>query len=298
MTRSGFVSISGQPNVGKSTLLNALMNEKVAIVSDKPETTRDNIQGILTLEDCQIIFVDNPGIHKPHDLLGRIMLTKAESSLLEADIVLLLTEQRFAFNKEDKRIISLLPREKGDKKVFLVINKVDRVKDKKVLLPLMAEAQKHYPFDEIIPISALNQRDVARLLDVVRSNLPEGPFFYPEDQLTDKSERFMIQEIIREKVLIETYEEIPHAVAVSVDDLREDEKSGLLHIYATIMVERTSQKSIIIGKNGKMIKQIGQLARMEIERLLERHIYLELWVKVYEKWKKDPEALRELGYSE
>lgn len=297
MAKSGYVSISGQPNVGKSTLLNGFLKEKVAITSRKPETTRDNIMGILTEEDYQVIFIDTPGIHKPHDLLGKIMVSRAASSILEADIILFLIEKKTAFNENDLDIVSRLPEKKNGKKVFLVINKADQVRDKKLLLPLMAKAKEYYPFDEIFPMCALKTGDISRLLELIKKNLPEGPFYYPEDQLTDKDDTFMVQEIIREKVLSETYEEIPHSVAVIVDQIEERDNKKALNVYATIYVERTSQKSIIIGKKGEKLKAIGQLARVDIEKLLERHVFLDLWVKVRENWKKDPRALLEMGYA-
>ncbi len=298
MKRSGFVSISGQPNVGKSTILNGLLKEKVAIVSRRPETTRDNLRGILTEKDCQVVFTDTPGIHKPHDLLGKVMLTRAQSSIMEADIILFVTEKRVAFNREDDNIVKRLPRPEEGKKVILVINKVDRVKDKKILLPLIEKALEFYPFDEIVPICALKPDHLTKLMDVIRPLLPEGPFMYPEDQITDKNERFLVQEIIREKILRETYEEIPHAVAVVVENWEEDDDTDRINIHATVFVERTSQKAIIIGKEGAMMKKIGQLARADIEHMLERHVYLNLWVKVFDKWKTNPHALREMGYSD
>ncbi|NQT33417.1 MAG: GTPase Era [Candidatus Omnitrophica bacterium] len=296
MTKSGFVSISGQPNVGKSTILNGFLKEKVAIVSRRPETTRNNLRGILTEGDTQIIFLDTPGIHKPHDLLGKIMLSQAQSALMESDIILFVTEKNTAFNKNDENIRARIGEPNKDKKVLLIINKVDKVKNKKLLLPLIKEAQSFYPFDEIVPICALKENDIDQLLNTIRSYLPEGPFYYPEDQLTDKTERFHIQEIIREKILEATYEEVPHSVAVVVDEMEEEEKTT--RIYATIFVERTSQKAIIIGKNGEMMKKIGKLARKDIEQSLSKHVYLDLWVKVRTKWKKDPNAMRDMGYSD
>jgi len=298
MQRSGFVSISGQPNVGKSTLLNGFLREKVAIISKRPETTRDTIRGILTLEDCQVIFIDTPGIHKPHDLLGKIMLSRAQSSIMESDVVLFVTEKRIAFNEGDMSIVERLPDPEDGKKVILIINKVDRIRDKKVLLPLLEKARNIYPFDDMIPVSALKRPDLDRVLKAILSHLPEGPFLYPADELTDKTEAFMIQEIIREKLLTETREEIPHSVAVLVDDMSEDTAGGKTEIHATVFVERTSQKSIIIGKNGAMLKKIGTIARPEIEELISKPVYLHLWVKVSEKWKKNPNALREMGYAD
>ncbi len=296
MERSGYVAIAGQPNVGKSTLLNGLLKKKLAIISRRPETTRDNIRGIFTEGNSQIIFTDTPGIHRPHNLLGKVMLTRAQSSLLEADIILLLTEKRFALGSEDMNIISRFPEQKEGKPVILVINKVDRIKQKKSLLPIIEKAKKKYPFAEIIPMSALKARDLEKLISVIKSYLPKGPFPYPKNQLTDKSDEFMVQEIIREKILTKTYEEVPHSVAVVVTDTQEDKKTELLNISATIFVERTSQKAIIIGKSGMMIRTIGKLARMEIEELLGRRVYLDLWVKVQDKWKRDPSALQEMGY--
>ncbi|MFH1846894.1 MAG: GTPase Era [Candidatus Omnitrophota bacterium] len=296
MKKSGFVTIAGQPNVGKSTILNGFLKEKVAIISKRPETTRDNIRGILSEKDCQIIFVDTPGIHKPHNLLGKIMLTRAQSSLMESDIILFVTEKRIAFNSNDENICNRLPDPKQNKKVLLVINKIDRIKDKKTLLPLMDKAQKFYPFSDIIPISALKEKDLENLLSTIKTYIPESPFLYPEDQLTDKSEDFFLQELIREKVLELTYEEIPHSVAVVIDEVKEEK--SIKKIYATIFVERTSQKSIIIGKNGSMLKKIGESARKEMEELLSQKIYLNLWVKVSENWKKDPQALQQMGYTD
>ncbi|MBU0571746.1 MAG: GTPase Era [Candidatus Omnitrophica bacterium] len=296
MEKSGYVAIAGQPNVGKSTLLNGLLKKKLAIISRRPETTRDNIRGILTEKNLQIIFTDTPGIHRPHNLLGKVMLTRAQSSLLEADIILLVTEKRFALGSGDMNIISRFPEQKEGKTVILVINKVDRIKQKRALLPIIEGAKKKYPFAEIIPMSALDACDLEKLMSVIKSYLPEQPFLYPKDQLTDKSDEFMIQEIIREKILTKVYEEVPHSVAVVVTDTQEDEKTELLNISATIFVERTSQKPIIIGKSGMMIRNIGKLARVEIEELLNRRVYLDLWVKVRDKWKKDPNALEEMGY--
>ena len=294
MHKSGFVSISGQPNVGKSTILNGLLGEKVAIISRKPETTRDNLRGILTQDDAQVIFIDTPGIHKPHDLLGKVMLSRAQSSLMESDIILFVTEKRTAFNKDDENILSRLPDPSEGRTVLFVINKSDTVRDKKALLPLMKKAGEAYPFKEIIPMCALDKKDLEKLLSVIKKYLPEGPQLYPEDQLTDRDETFHIQEIIREKILTETFEEVPHSVAVTVDDISEED--GVVNIYATVYVERTSQKSILIGKKGAMMKKIGELARADIEDLLSRHVFLTLWVKVSEKWKKNPRALEDLGY--
>ncbi len=298
MYKSGFVSISGQPNVGKSTLINGFIGKKVAIISDKPETTRDAIRGILSEKDCQIIFVDTPGIHKPRNLLGKLMLTRAQSTILESDIILFVTEKRHLFNKDDENIRSRLPEPGTDKKVILVINKVDKIKDKKLLLPLIQKANDFYPFDEIVPMCALKKKDINKLLDIIKTFLPEGPQLYPEDQLTDKTERFHIREIIREKILKATHEEVPHSVAVSVESIEEKKDGKLFNVQAVIYVERPSQKAIIIGSGGEMIKRIGKAARTDIEDLLKKRVYLDLWVKVLNKWKKNPDALQEMGYSD
>ena len=298
MYKSGFVSISGQPNVGKSTLINGFIGEKVAIISDKPETTRDAIRGIFSEKDCQIIFVDTPGIHKPRNLLGKMMLTRAQSTIMESDIILFVTEKRHIFNKDDENIRDRLPEAGSGKKVILVINKVDKIKDKKSLLPLIERANDFYPFDQIVPMCALKKKDINKLLDLIKTFLPEGPQLYPEEQLTDKTDRFHIREIIREKILKATHEEVPHSVAVTIESIEEKKDGKLLNVQAVIFVERPSQKAIIIGSGGDMIKRIGKSARSDIEDLLERHVYLDLWVKVLAGWKKDPGALQEMGYSD
>ena len=298
MYKSGFIAILGQPNVGKSTLLNGLLKEKLAIISSKPETTRDNIRGIYTDDECQIIFVDTPGIHKPHDLLGKLMLSRAKSTIMESDAIIFITEAHKAMDPKDINILSNLPSPDEDKNVYLIINKVDRMKNKKGLLPIMKKASELYPFKEIIPISALKNEDSQRVLDIVKADLPEGDKLYPEEYLTDRDESFIVQEIIREKILKNTHEEIPHSVGVVIDEMKLNSKKNLYNIYATIYVERISQKSIIIGKNGAMLKTIGQQSRSEIEDMLSKKVYLNLWVKVFEKWKKDPKGLKELGYTD
>ena len=223
MTRSGIVAISGQPNVGKSTILNGLLKEKVAIVSRRPETTRDNIRGIYTEGDYQIVFIDTPGIHKPHDLLGKFMLTRAQSTMMESELIVFVTEKKCALNSEDDRIIDRLPDPSEGKKVILVINKTDRIRNKAMLLPLMKKAAEKYPFAEIVPMSALKEKHLDGLIKVIKKHIPEGPFLYEEDELTDKTYEFQIEEIIREKILKTTYQELPHAVAVSVDQVQRNE---------------------------------------------------------------------------
>lgn len=299
MTKSGFVAIAGQPNVGKSTMLNGFLKEKIAIISPRPETTRDIIRGILTEEDYQIVFVDTPGIHKPHNLLGKVMLSRAQSTLMESEIILFVTEKKYAFNDDDMKILDRLPEPgNGHQKVMLVINKVDKVKDKKTLLPLMKKASEVYPFDEVIPICAFKEAHLDGILKVILKYLPEGPFLYPEDEITDKGSNFLIQEIVREKLLALAYQEVPHAIAVVVDELKPDEDTGVLTAFTTIYVERKTQRAIVIGKNGEMLKKVRKMAEDDIRKLFGKTIHLDLWVKVYEKWKTNPNALRELGYSE
>jgi len=296
MYKSGFVSISGQPNVGKSTMLNGFLQKKIAIVSNRPETTRDNIRGILTTASSQIIFIDTPGIHKPHNLLGKLMLSKARSSMLESDIILFVTEKPIAFNEDDLRIIEHFGDNAKNKPVICIINKVDRIKDKAILLPLLQKAQKIYPFDHIIPICALKQKHLEGVLETINSLLPEGPELYPADQITDQTDDFLIKEVIREKILLSTYEEIPHSVAVIIDKINQSKKK--MDIFVTILVERPTHKSIIIGKGGSMLKKIGILSREELEEMFKAHINLNLWVKVFEKWKKNDNALKDAGYSD
>lgn len=292
--KSGFVAIIGKPNVGKSTLLNAFLKEKLAIVSSKPETTRDKILGILNLPQAQIIFIDTPGIHQPHLLLGKHMVRTAQGSIFDADLILFMSEAFGRLGEEDLRIIELL---KGIKKpVFLLINKIDLV-NKSFILPKIDEASKRYNFQEIIPLCALDNKDTEKLLKEIIEYLPQGPKLYPEDQLTDKNERFMAAELVREQVLNFTKAEVPHSVAVLVEEMKEREGKNLTFINALIYVERPSQKSIIIGAKGQMLKQIGAAARAEIEKFLGKKVYLELWVKVHKNWRKDERILRELGYA-
>jgi len=222
------------------------------------------------------------------------MLSRAQSSLMETDIILFVTEKHQAFGKEDLHVRGRLPKPESGKKVVLVINKVDKVKNKKLLLPLMKKARDFYPFDEIVPICALKDEDLETLLKTIESYLSEGPFHYEEEDLTDKSMEFMIREIVREKILAGTYEEIPHSIAIMVDEIKEEK--GKVNVYATIFVERVSQKSIIIGSGGTMIKKIKTAARKDIKKLLSKKVSLDLWVKVSDKWKRNPAALRELGY--
>ncbi|MBF0494175.1 MAG: GTPase Era [Candidatus Omnitrophica bacterium] len=297
MKRSGLVAICGRPNVGKSTLLNNLVGKKVSIISPKPETTRDNIRGILTEKDTQIVFIDTPGIHKPHDLLGKIMLTRAQSSLMEADIILFLIEEGGAFRDDDMNIIERLPKPEEHKPVVLIINKSDMIKKKEAILPLIEKAVKLYPFKEIIPMSAKNAKHIEEMLRTVRSYLKEGEFVFPESSFTDKGEEFMAEEIIREKILECTRHEIPHASAVNITRFTKKAETNKIHIEATIFIEKSSQKGIVVGKGAEMIKKIREMSQKEIQKALNCKVRLELWVDVKEKWKNNPESLADIGYA-
>ncbi|CAM3946980.1 GTPase Era [Catellicoccus marimammalium] len=290
--KSGFVALIGRPNVGKSTLLNRIVGQKVAIMSDKAQTTRNKIQGVYTTEDAQIIFIDTPGIHKPKSRLGDFMVESAYSALHEVDAICFLVSADQKMGRGDEFIIERL--RKVDTPVYLVINKIDKVHPND-LLPLIEQYMAAYPFKAVIPISATQGNNVDELLKTLVEELPEGPQYYPEDQVTDHPEYFIVSELIREKVLELTREEVPHSVAVVVDKMRGDE-NGKIHVQATIIVERASQKGIIIGKNGQMLKNIGTRARKDIERLLGNKVYLELWVKVQKNWRDKQVYLQDYGY--
>lgn len=292
--KSGFISIIGRPNVGKSTLLNHLVGQKIAIMSDKPQTTRNKIQGILTLDDAQIIFIDTPGMHKPKHKLGDFMVKIATNTLNEVDLILFMVNATERFGRGEAFILEKLQEVKTP--VFLVINKIDLVHPDDLLL-IIDEYKDKYPFAEIVPVSALQGNNTERLVEVIKEYLPEGPKYYPDEQITDHPERFIIAELIREKILHLTREEIPHSVAVVIDKITRME-SGTVHVMATIIVERPSQKGIIIGKQGRMLKEIGKRARVEIELLLGSKVFLELWVKVQKNWRDKASLIREFGYRE
>jgi GTP-binding protein Era len=292
--KCGYVSIIGKPNVGKSTLINTFLKQKILIVSNKPQTTRDKILAILTKENYQIIFVDTPGIYRPKFLLDKYMVKMAKSTFEDVDIIVFLIDAISGIEKEDIEILNLLSRIENKKK-FLCVNKIDAVRKAKVL-PLLDKAQNLCEFDEYIPISALKNDNLDLLLEKIVESLPESSPLYPKDQITNKEERFHVKELIREKILEHTREEIPHAVAVTIDEFKERENKDIIYIKANIWVERDSQKAIIIGNKANMLKEIGTEARKEIERFLGKRIFLDLWVKVYEKWKKDERALKRLGY--
>ncbi|KPK41133.1 MAG: GTPase Era [Omnitrophica WOR_2 bacterium SM23_29] len=292
--KSGYVAIIGKPNVGKSTILNYLVGEKVAIVTEKPETTRDKILGILTRGDAQVVFVDTPGIHKPRNLLGKHMTRIAKESFLEVDLIVFILDITSGIATEDEIIFNLL--KDAGKPAILLINKVDLV-SKSLSLPLIDEASKIYEFKEIIPTSATKGDNMDALLKKIIEYLPQGPKYFSDEQLTDKTERFLVSEMIREKALELTREEVPHSIAVLVEEFKERPKKELIYIRAMIFIERPSQKKIIIGHKGRMLKNIGEAARKDIEDFLKKRIYLDLWVKVYENWRKDPQALKMLGYA-
>ncbi|NQT95218.1 MAG: GTPase Era [Candidatus Omnitrophica bacterium] len=290
--RSGFVAVIGKPNVGKSTLLNSILNQKVAIVSSKPETTRENIKGILTTDSGQAVFIDTPGIHKPHLLLGKLMVKKAKTSLFDGDLLVYMVELTSGLTDADYIILDLIKEAK--KPAIAVINKID-IASKSKALPIIEELKDQYEFLEYIPISALNNDGVGLLRDKIFFNLPEGEKYYPDSFVTDKTDQFQVAEIIREKALMLTREEVPHSVAVQVErmDLRQDK--DILDIEATIYVERESQKGIIVGQKGSMAKEIGSLSRQELEEKFGKKVFLRIWVKVLKNWRKDPKSLKRLS---
>jgi GTP-binding protein Era len=293
--KSGFVGIIGRPNVGKSTLLNTFLGEKVAITTPKPQTTRNRILGIMNTDGGQFVFLDTPGIHRAKTPLNILMVKSAMGTFGEADVLLLLVEADRGLHDEDSLIIESLKAIKIP--VILVINKIDLVK-KETLLPLIDSFKDLYAFEEIIPISALKGFGVDRLADILWRLLPEGPKLFPDDMITDRTERFIASEIIREKILLLTRQEIPYATAVVVEAFKEEEERNFIRIQAAIIVEKDSQKGIVIGKKGAMLKDIGRQARKDLERFFNARIYLELFVKVRKDWTRDGRLLKELGYSE
>ena len=284
---SGFVSILGRPNAGKSTLLNSLVGAKIAIVAEKPQTTRTAIQGVLNLPGAQVVFLDTPGIHKPDTALNRRMIEVVKSALDERDLLLYLADVTRPLTMEDRDAVALLRRVRTP--TLLLLNKIDKLRDKRRLLALIEDYRALHEFEEYIPISALRDDGLDVLRNTILARLPEGPAYFPPDYLTDQPERFMAAELIREKILHETREEVPHAVAVVVD--RWEETPKLTKIAATIYVERDGQKAIVIGARGSMLKKAGTAARQEIELLLGRKVFLEMHVKVQPKWRENPRFL-------
>ncbi len=290
--KSGFVAIVGRPNVGKSTFMNYVLGQKIAIMSDKAQTTRNKIQGVYTKDDAQIVFLDTPGIHKPKHELGEFMVKSAYSALKEVDAVLFMVNVSEKRGPGDDFIIEKL---KGIKTpIFLVLNKIDLVTPE-LLLERVESYKDALDFAGVFPISVLQGNNVNELMEGLINALPEGPQYYPADQITDHPEYFVVSELIREKILQLTQEEIPHSVAVTVDKMQKDEFDKV-HVYANIIVERKSQKGIIIGKGGRLLKEIGTRARRDIQQLLGNKVYLELWVKVEKDWRKRKSNLQEYGY--
>lgn len=291
--KSGYVTIVGRPNVGKSTLINNIMGEKLSIISSKPQTTRNTIQAILTKDDVQIVFLDTPGMHKPKYKLGEYMVNVAQSTLNEVDLVLFLTTPEGEIAPADKHILEQL--RNIETPVILVINKVDTVKKDAIAKTIQTYVEE-FKFDEVVPISALENENVNSLMDVIIERMPEGPQYFPSDMITDQAEKFVVAEIIREKLLRNLSDEIPHGTAVDIISMKEDEETNKTHITATIYCEKDSHKAIIIGKGGLMLKKIGKSARQDIEKFLDNKVFLELWVKVKKDWRDNPNVLKTLGY--
>lgn len=291
--KSGFVSIVGRPNVGKSTLLNHIVGQKIAIMSNKPQTTRNKITAVHTTSEGQIIFLDTPGIHKPKSKLGDYMVSVAENTLNEVDLVLFVIDATEKRGAGDEYIIERLKQVKTP--VFLVINKIDKIHPE-AILPIIDDYRQQLSFKQIVPISALEGNNTQALLESIYNEMEEGPMYYPADQVTDHPERFIVAELIREKVLQMTREEIPHSIAVGVEEMKRGDNGKTLYIYAAIYTERDSQKGILIGKKGDMLKEIGRRARMDIERLMGDKVFLELWIKVKKDWRNQDRMLRNFGF--
>ncbi|MEN6604802.1 MAG: GTPase Era [Bryobacteraceae bacterium] len=292
MNKSGFVSIIGRPNAGKSTLLNRLVGSKVAIVADKPQTTRAAIQGVLTLDGAQIVFVDTPGIHKPDTTFNRRMMDTVRKALEDRDLLLYLVDATLPFQPAEEQALELIGKTAAP--VLLLLNKVDAVKEKAQLLPLIERYSAMGRFEEIFPISALRSVGLEELKSAIVKRLPEGPQYFPDDYLTDQPERYLAAELIREKILHLTRQEVPHSVAVLVDKFEETPR--ITNIAATVYVERAGQKAIVIGAKGSMLKRVGTSARLEMESLFGRKIFLELFVKVQPGWRENPEFLNAIDW--
>ena len=292
MFKSGFIGIIGRPNVGKSTLFNAFIGEKISIMADKPQTTRNKITGIKNFPDAQLIFLDTPGIHKAKTLLNRVMVRTARESFNDADILLMLVEADSDVHSQDMFLIEALS--EINIPVFLVINKIDLI-EKNLLLPLIDKFRNLYNYQEIFPVSATKGDGLDELLQTIKNNLPEGPQYFIEDTFTDASERFIAAEFIREKIMLLTSQEVPYATAVEIDTFKEDEEKNLIRISATITVEKESQKAIMIGKKGSMLKNIGTQARLEMENLFDSKVFLELFVRVKKDWTSNDKMLQEFG---
>lgn len=292
--RSGFISVVGRTNVGKSTLLNQLIGQKISIISSRPQTTRNNIRCIRTTETSQMVFIDTPGFHKPKTKLSDYMVGVAQESFREVDLVLFLVEEDINIGKGDEFLIEKLRGAKCD--VILVINKIDKIRREDILAKI-ALYQKYDFISEIVPVSAQTGENVDTLAEIIEKHLPEGPMYFPDDMVTDRTERFVISEIIREKLLRSLKEEIPHGLAVEITQMKKRENRDFYDIEATIYTERENHKRIIIGKNGQMLKKIGSSSRKEIEEMLEAGVNLKLWVKVRNDWRDNQNILNSLGYN-
>ncbi len=289
--KSGFVSLIGRPNVGKSTLLNRMVGEKIAIISNKPQTTRNNVLGIMTEDDVQIVFTDTPGIHAPATKLGEFMVKSAQTAMRDVDAVLFLVEPIDNVGRTEEKIIEDL--KKSDCPVILVINKIDKIK-REELFSIITKYTEKFDFCAVVPISAQKNDGIDLLRKELYALIPEGPMFYPEDMVTDQPERQIVAETIREKILRNLDKEVPHGIAIEIMKMKD--KGKTVEIIANIYCEKMSHKGILIGKNGEMMKKIGQLAREDMEKMLDKKVYLELWVKVKEDWRNRDSLIRNFGY--
>ena len=293
--KSGYVSVIGRPNVGKSTLLNAIIGEKISAISSKPQTTRQNITFIHTDEDAQIIFLDTPGIQKPKNKLGEFMLTESKEGIEDSDVITYIVDTSKKIGRAERSIIDILKEYKGKLPIILLINKVDTIR-KDELLEIISMYAEEEIFDDIIPISAMNNDGVDIYLEILKKFLKPGPMYYPEDMITDKNERFIVAEIIREKGLMYLNEEVPHGLAISIEKFKKRADKNMYDIDANIYVERDTHKGILIGKNGSMLKRIGTEAREEAERLLDAKVNLQIWVKVEKNWRDRDNLVKRFGY--
>lgn len=293
MYKSGFVTVIGRPNVGKSTLLNNIIGEKISIISDKPQTTRNKIQMVYTKEDFQIVFLDTPGIQMPKNALGEYMLKISKSTLEEVDIITFMVDESMEVGKLDRYILEEL--RDISTPIVLLINKTDKL-NKEDVLKLIEKYKDMNLFKEIIPISAINNENIDKYINILEGMLSEGPQYFPEDMITDQPERFIISEIIREKALLNLEEEIPHGIFVEIDSMRTREDKELIDVYANLYCERKSHKGIIIGKNGSKLREIGQSSREDIEKLLGSKINLQIWVKVEKNWRERENKVKYFGY--
>lgn len=293
--RSGFIAVVGRPNVGKSTLINSLMGQKLLIMSDKPQTTRNQLLCILTNESSQMLFLDTPGIHKPKHKLGEFMVAQAQKTLRDVDLTLFVVDAMEARGPGENFILEYLAN--SEVPVILVVNKIDRLNGPEEVLSVIDRYAHTVPFVAVIPVSALEKTNLSKLTELIEAQLPEGPMLYPEDMVTDQPERFIAAEIIREKLLHVMREEVPHAIAVEIDEMQTRENDNV-YIRGNIYVERESQKGIVIGTGGLVLKEVGRLARQEIETMVGNRVYLELWVKVRKDWRNKAGSLRSFGYGD